>query len=53
MINQSMLIQKYIGSAVAQGEAIKIGEHKIANREYDKLTQIYRKLEKDRTWVPR
>ena len=47
MKNQSSLIQKYINAAIANGEAVKVGNHRVANREYAKLTRIYRKLEKD------
>ena len=49
MADQSLLVKKYVDAAIAHGEASKIGDYKIANREYDKLTRIYRKLEKDRT----
>lgn len=48
MINLLELERRYIDAAIANGEAISNGNSRIANREYHKLTNIYKKLNKDR-----
>jgi len=47
LTNNSLLFEKYVAAAIAHSEASNVGNFKIANREYAKLTRIYRKFEKD------
>ena len=47
MTTLSLLVKQYADAAIAHEEASKRGDYKVANREYAKLTRIYRKLEQD------
>lgn len=46
--NLSTLVELYVQAAVAHGDATLTGDYKSANRQYLKLTRIYKKIEKDR-----
>ena len=48
MIDLMELERRYIDAAIANGEAISNGNSRTANREYHKLTKIYKILSKDR-----
>jgi len=40
--------EKYINASIAHGLASDVGNSRIANREYYKLSRIYHELEKDK-----
>src|SRR5512140_2330762 len=42
------VIREYVSAATLHGDAIKIGDHKAANRHYSQLRKIYRDFEQDR-----
>lgn len=40
--------EKYVAAAVAHGMETEKGNHKEINKQYNKLTRIYRRMEKDK-----
>lgn len=47
MKNIDLIIETYIVAAITYGEETEEGNYKVVNREYRKLTKIYRKMETD------
>ena len=47
----NVFLEEYISAAITHGKATLEGDHKTANKQYSKLTKLYRTLENDESFA--